>query len=156
MSIPRHKSPTSQDPYEWSVEDVIDSLCSPHGLLSLTHPNCRAAPDFANVLRDNDITGAMLLTEVDRDLLRSDFGVKSAGKRGAVIDIINHLRSISQKYIDVCQRNAAVSFAAGHGGQSNFDHASAYGVSTNSHALPAFPRAVPSNFFATRRNLRCG
>ena len=126
-SIPRHRSPSSQDPWDWDVEDVVECLCSTHGLLSLNNPFCRLAPDFAIVLRENDVTGVTLLTEVNRDVLRSDLGVKSIGKRGAIIRTIEHLRNISPRYIDICQSNAATSFAVENRRQYGLGNAPAHG-----------------------------
>ena len=126
-SIPRHRSPSSQDPWDWDVEDVVECLCSPYGLLNLNNPFCRLAPDFATVLRENDVTGATLLTEIDRDVLRSDLGVKSIGKRGAIIRTIEYLRSISPRYIDICQSNAATSLVVGHRRQSGIGNTPTHG-----------------------------
>ena len=88
------------DPWNWSVTDVqqffreraADYVADmPHGRLPPLAP-------FLNALHGNDVSGAILLTTVDANSLREDFGLTSLGVRGTVIRCITKLRRHSVVY----------------------------------------------------------
>lgn len=86
------------DPSKWSVEQVcrffkddaqrlLDGI--PHS------PPLPALLPFLQALRDNDVSGFVLLTSVTTGDLRDDFGIKSFGQRSSILHCINILRERS-------------------------------------------------------------
>ncbi|RJE20014.1 SNF2 family helicase ATPase [Aspergillus sclerotialis] len=90
------------DPFDWTVEEVIDFLChSPETPWSQSAKTPRPDPALFEVsLRENDISGEVLLNDVDKDELRNDLGVKSLGQRSSMIRARDYLRERSLKYQD--------------------------------------------------------
>ena len=86
------------DPYEWGVDEVVQALCSPNGLLGQkvkTHD----LPKIERDLRANDVDGEVLLSELIKDeCLRNDLGIHSIGQLRAFKNIIRGLRDQSRKW----------------------------------------------------------
>ncbi len=100
-----------QDPWEWTVDQVIDALTDNDSQLlrsntSLSLPNSHI---LANVLRQNDVNGLALLTLVTTDCLRDELGIKSLGHRAAIIQLIRQLQDTSPKFQEQAQRSARLS-----------------------------------------------
>ena len=96
-------------------------------LLSLPDPNI-----FARILRENDVTGLAILTEVNTHCLRDELGIKSLGHRAAINHLIRQLQEMSTTYQEQSQRSARLS-SVGLGSQ----------VGSPCFATPSFaPRAV--------------
>lgn len=53
---------------------------------------------FGHALRENMITGEVLLTDVDKETLRDDLGLKALGHRSSILQAIRYLRQSSLKY----------------------------------------------------------
>ena len=64
---------------------------------------------LAKVLRENDVTGLALLTEVTTHCLRDELGIKSLGHRASINHLIRQLQQISPKYQEQTQRSASLS-----------------------------------------------
>jgi SNF2 family DNA or RNA helicase len=86
------------DPWDWSVDQVVQDFCR------LGRPVWSSATDhlpdrafLEQELRDNDVTGEVVLSAVTNDVLRNDLNIKSMGQRHAILKGINHLRLRSQK-----------------------------------------------------------
>ena len=95
-----------QDPWYWTVEQVVFALTDDEGQLlksnaSLSMPN---AEIFANTLRENEVNGLALLTQVNTVSLRDELGIKSFFQRGAIDDLIGQLQDLSPKFHERAQR----------------------------------------------------
>ena len=95
-----------QDPWYWTVEQVVFALTDDDGQLrksnaSLSMPN---AEIFANTLRENEVNGLALLTQVNTVSLRDELGIKSFYQRGAIDDLIGQLQDLSPKFHERAQR----------------------------------------------------
>ena len=94
-------SPTLlEDPWDWSVEQVIFALTDPESFLlktnsTLSLPN---STKLANILRENDVNGLALLHEVQANSLRDDMGIKSMSHRASINHLIRLIQGMSQKY----------------------------------------------------------
>jgi len=88
------------DPWGWGVAEVQHFFRADAVHLLNDRPAAQLpeANSFLQTLKDNDVNGASLLTEIDTSVLRDDFGVSSFRARGAVLHCIRKLRSLSQGY----------------------------------------------------------
>ena len=89
------------DPVDWSLEEVVGFLChtehAPWSQSSTKSP--RPDPIFLEAsLRENLITGEVLLNDVDKETLREDLGLKALGHRSSLLMAIRFLRRNSRKY----------------------------------------------------------
>ncbi|OGM50258.1 SNF2 family helicase/ATPase [Aspergillus bombycis] len=89
------------DPVDWSVDDVVQFLChNPHTPWSQSVSGA-PRPDptsFEAALRDNLITGEVLLNDVDKSALRDDLGLRALGHRSSMLTAIRYLQGRSLKY----------------------------------------------------------
>ena len=101
-----------EDPWEWSVEQVIDAVCYHKGSLMvgidtselvLTNPQA-----FEQQLRENSVRGLTFLKDVDRASLRDDLLMQNLGDRSSVLHLIQILRRKSPKYKNYLHEEAAV------------------------------------------------
>ncbi|KAI5285406.1 hypothetical protein KEM52_002456, partial [Ascosphaera acerosa] len=90
----------SQDPYTWSVDQVVAYFCA-SPFASAFQPADMAL--LATTLRQNDISGDVLLTDVDKETLRTDFGVRSFGLRARIHRAILAMRAASPAYAEYVQ-----------------------------------------------------
>ena len=86
------------DPYTWSVGQVVDALCNPEAIWSGAAAPSALPEKFKNLLTDNDINGAALLDDVGDVELANDLGLKSLGHRSLIKRAILQLRSESAIY----------------------------------------------------------
>jgi SNF2 family DNA or RNA helicase len=91
----------TDDPWDWSVDQVVGELCR----VGSNRPSWSSPTDhlpdpvvLEQELRDNDVTGEVVLTGVTNDVLRNDLNIKSMGQRHAIQKGIHHLRLRSQKF----------------------------------------------------------
>ncbi|KAF7719589.1 Uncharacterized protein PECH_005486 [Penicillium ucsense] len=90
----------ASDPIDWDVAGVVAFLCNPREAPwaeSTTAPR----PDLTALeaaLRDNEVTGEVLLNDVDSQALKDDFSIKPLGHRSSVLRAINWLQARSPKY----------------------------------------------------------
>ncbi|KAE8164187.1 hypothetical protein BDV40DRAFT_119947 [Aspergillus tamarii] len=89
------------DPVDWSVDEVVQFLChNPHTPWSQSVSGA-PRPDptsFEAALRDNLITGEVLLNDVDKSALRDDLGLRALGHRSSMLTAIRYLQEHSLKY----------------------------------------------------------
>lgn len=97
---------TADDPWDWSLDRVVQELCTSNrswqprsALLAIPDPD-----SFERALREQEVTGSVLLHDVDDNLLRNDFGLKALGRRSFVLSGIEELRVKSPRYQDYVQR----------------------------------------------------
>ncbi len=92
---------SNADPFDWTVDEVVNFLCrNPEtpwskSISSAPRPN---PASFENALRDNLITGEVLLQDVDKDVLKDDLGLKAVGHRGSIMRAIGFLQQRSSKF----------------------------------------------------------
>ena len=85
------------DPLDWTVDQVVAFLC--HSPATWSDPSLRPDPVFfEHILRENLVTGMVLLNDVDKEVLRDDLGLRALGNRSAALTVIHHLRKLSEKY----------------------------------------------------------
>ena len=118
------------DPWDWTVEQVVFELTDPQSsLLRLTGP--LALPDpyqLAQVLRQNDVNGLALLTEVNTTSIKEELGIKSLAHRASINVLVRSLQHRSPKYREnhpisggpssISVESRATSFV---GGQQDYD-----------------------------------
>ena len=100
-----------QDPWDWTVEQVVFALTDHHSLLRRNNAQL-SLPDasvFAETLREKDVTGLALLTEVTTHCLRDELGIKSLGHRAAINHLIRQLQGISSKFQEQAAHSARLS-----------------------------------------------
>ncbi|KAK7615236.1 hypothetical protein JOL62DRAFT_146314 [Phyllosticta paracitricarpa] len=87
------------DPWDWSVDQVVEALCHQTKWWRDGNPNITLpeASPLETALRDNEINGFTLLSYVDDQIMKSDFGLKTA-RRAATRWAIRSLRERSPKY----------------------------------------------------------
>ena len=90
------------DPWDWSVEDVVNAFCNPESQLRRAHSSGSFPDDalLAGKIRDLDVTGLALLKKVDGNCLKNDFGIKSMGHLAILEELIEVLQHESAKYQD--------------------------------------------------------
>ena len=99
---------SAQDPWDWTVEQVVFALTDHHSPLRRDNAQLSLPDDsvFAKVLRENDVTGLALLTEVTANCLRDELGIKSLGHRAAINYLIRQLQDRSSKFQEQNVRSA--------------------------------------------------
>ncbi|EDN05403.1 predicted protein [Histoplasma mississippiense (nom. inval.)] len=91
------------DPFEWSIDQVIAHLChssAPWARSSLPRPD---STTLETSLRENDVTGEILLTEINKVTLAQDLGLKSLGQRATIFRAVEELQKRSRKYAEYTQ-----------------------------------------------------
>jgi hypothetical protein len=96
---------TADDPWDWSLDRVVQELCTTNRswqprstLLAIPDPD-----SLERALREQEVTGSVLLLNIDDNLLRNDFGLKALGRRCFVLSGIEELRLKSARYQDYVQ-----------------------------------------------------
>ncbi|GKZ33644.1 hypothetical protein AbraIFM66950_003670 [Aspergillus brasiliensis] len=91
----------SGDPLDWTVDEVVQFLCrnpqTPWSRSSSRAPR----PDpitFEATLRENEITGEVLMHDVDKETLREDLGVRALGHRSSILMAIRYIQRKSLKF----------------------------------------------------------
>ncbi|EAW12570.1 putative SNF2 family helicase/ATPase [Aspergillus clavatus NRRL 1] len=89
------------DPIDWTVNEVVAFLChnpqTPWSQSTTQAPRPNPA-QFEAALRENLITGEVLLHDVDKETLREELGLKAIGHRSSMLMAIRYLQRRSQKY----------------------------------------------------------
>lgn len=99
---------TNSDPWDWTIDEVVQEFCYARTIWRTGHPNARL-PDpvlFERLLRENDVEGSTVLTDLGHGELKDDFGIKSLGQRSVLIWGIGQLRNRSEKYLANQQSSA--------------------------------------------------
>ncbi|OOF92179.1 hypothetical protein ASPCADRAFT_55923, partial [Aspergillus carbonarius ITEM 5010] len=93
----------SEDPLDWTVDEVVQFLCrnpqTPWARSSSRAPRPNPVT-FEATLRENEITGEVLLHDVDKETLREDLGLRALGHRSCVLMAIRYLQRNSPKFQD--------------------------------------------------------
>ncbi|KLJ12965.1 hypothetical protein EMPG_12064 [Blastomyces silverae] len=91
------------DPFDWSIDQVVANLClssAPWTRSSLPRLDLTT---LETALRENDVTGEILLTEINRATLAQDLGLKSLGQRATIFRAVEYLQNLSRKYAEYSQ-----------------------------------------------------
>ncbi|KFY12905.1 hypothetical protein V492_03592 [Pseudogymnoascus sp. VKM F-4246] len=99
-----------EDPWAWDTDRVVRELCTenrswPPLLATQLLPDAKQLE--AN-LREQEIDGPWLMTEISNQTLRDDFGLvgpRSIKYRATILHAISHFRGKSQQYADFVQQN---------------------------------------------------
>ncbi|KAL4942626.1 hypothetical protein BDV06DRAFT_158737 [Aspergillus oleicola] len=92
---------SNEDPLDWTVDDVVKFLCQNPETPWSNSKSKIPRPDpfcFETSLRNNFITGEVLLQDVDKEALRDDLGLKALGHRSSMMLAIRFLQQRSQKF----------------------------------------------------------
>lgn len=98
-SIEGSSSPI-QDPWDWTVDQVIFAFTDPRSPLLTSNPSL-SLPDpheFADILRKDGTTGHALFCEMKENDLRDELGIKSRGHRASINHMIRLLQDRSAQY----------------------------------------------------------
>lgn len=126
------------DPWTWSVERVVQELCTANRSWQprTTTASVHDPTLLESVLREHEITGSVLLLDVDRDVLR-DFGINKLGRISYLLGAIKELRLKSALYQEDLQTQLVLNGVASsvpstpgvpHAvAQVRFDHSSPFG-----------------------------
>ena len=89
-----------QDPWDWSVDEVVFAVThSSSQLLKSNKSLSLPKPDtLSDILRENDVNGLALLTEVNGASLRNELGIRSMSHRASINYLIRQLQDQSTKY----------------------------------------------------------
>src|SRR5437762_4607075 len=90
----------SDDPFDWGTDRLVREFCSENRSWSLPALHSRL-PDpvaFEAVLRENELDGYTLLTDVSPEDLINIYGLKSHLRRKVVKDAMAQLRRRSPKF----------------------------------------------------------
>lgn len=89
------------DPADWDVDAVVNFLCRGTAVWSQATNAPRPDPSMLETgLRDNLVTGSVLLNHVNNETLRVDLGLKPLGYRSNLLTAIDYLQQRSPKYQD--------------------------------------------------------
>ena len=133
--------PTVQDPWDWTVEDVVTALTSSEGLLRQINPHYSSdSTRLVNFIRDQKIWGSVLLRRVDDGFLEQKMGLAAVGDRVAVLDTVAELQDQSPKFSNYQMKQASRTVPSSYGPSSNFgDSRSAYQQQINHFGHPMMP-----------------
>ncbi|PLB43170.1 hypothetical protein P170DRAFT_418954 [Aspergillus steynii IBT 23096] len=91
----------SSDPLDWTVDEVVGFLChnpdQPWSQSATRGPRPDPA-SFETALRDNFVTGEVLLHDVNKTELREDLGLKTLGHVSSMLRAIRFLQDNSLKF----------------------------------------------------------
>ncbi|KAL2865644.1 putative SNF2 family helicase/ATPase [Aspergillus lucknowensis] len=94
-------SSNANDPLDWTVDEVVNFLCH-NPQTPWSHSSSRVPrPDptsFEVSLRENFVTGEILLRDVDKNALRDDLGLRALGHRSCIMLAIRYLQLQSLKF----------------------------------------------------------
>ena len=88
------------DPWDWEVDRVVQELCSTNrswqprsSSMTISDP-----ASLEKALRQHEVTGSVLLVDVDDGVMKDDFGLRVLGRRAFVRFAITALRLQSAQY----------------------------------------------------------
>ncbi|MCJ1394694.1 hypothetical protein MMC18_007574 [Xylographa bjoerkii] len=133
--------PTAQDPWDWTVEDVVNALTSSEGLLRQLNPHYSSDPtSLIQFIRDQEIWGSVLLRRVDDAFLEQKMGLAAVGHRVAVLDTVAELQDQSQKFLNYQMKQASRAVPSSYGPHSSFgENRSTYQPQSNGFLHPMMP-----------------
>lgn len=99
-------APSSTDPWEWTVDEVVAALCHPTSPFR-SRSNSQVLPNatfLEKKLREHCIEGCSLLTDINNTSLKEDLGISALGHRGHIKREVQRLRLDSPRYLDYLNR----------------------------------------------------
>jgi hypothetical protein len=110
-----------EDPWDWTIDEVVNEFCKVRN--TWTDSGRYTLPDptkLEEVLRENDVDGIILLSEIGQNELKADFEIKSIGQRSKIIWSIQQLRQRSIKWRTHCHDSLNKKTALLSGGQTPY------------------------------------
>ncbi|KAF4636000.1 hypothetical protein G7Y89_g2097 [Cudoniella acicularis] len=110
----------SDDPWNWSIDRVVQELCTENRSWQ-PRSSATLKPDPAKLektLRDQEVTGEVLLQYVDDEFLKTDLEIKVLGRRAFIHGAIAELKLMSPKYQLYRERDHPLSGASSYVPQS--------------------------------------
>ncbi|SZF01371.1 unnamed protein product [Blumeria hordei] len=102
----------TEDPWDWDVDRVVQELCTTNRSWqpqSLAMPSISDPKSLERILREQEVTGCVILEDIDMNVLKEDFGIKALGRRSFIMSAIAQLRKKSLKYnAQVSQRSSNI------------------------------------------------
>ncbi|KAF2028977.1 hypothetical protein EK21DRAFT_29404, partial [Setomelanomma holmii] len=92
---------TTDDPWSWTVNDLIAELCHSKQLYQAANVTAENTPDGVTLedqLREQHVTGATFLSAVNSNTIRTELGIPNLGQRLALVSVIKLLRGRSNGY----------------------------------------------------------
>ncbi|KHJ35427.1 putative snf2 family helicase snf2 family helicase atpase [Erysiphe necator] len=89
------------DPWNWNVDRVVQELCTTNRTWQPQSPAMPLISDpesLAAILRDQEVTGSVLLKEINMSVLKNEFGIRALGRRSFIMSAIDQFRSRSLLY----------------------------------------------------------
>ncbi|KAF2490526.1 hypothetical protein BU16DRAFT_156303 [Lophium mytilinum] len=137
-----------KDPWHWSVDEVVDALCSSKDIYDEAGCNNATLPDltaFGQQLRNEEVNGWTLLTGMDASVLKEDFQIKALGHRRTLLETIKYLQGKSVIYRQKNPTQFPITFDTGfHTPGSGYLPGRAPSIQSPpiyyQGALPAFPK----------------
>jgi hypothetical protein len=133
------------DPWDWSIDRIVREFTT-NDRSWQPHTPVMATPEpiqFEKALRENDVTGSVLLLEVNDSVMKDEFGIRSLGQRAFVRCGIEALRLRSVKYQAHIQKDQPLRIAA-----SQQSHSAQDFLQLLRAAIPGFPAEQPGMFIA--------
>ncbi|KAI1004453.1 hypothetical protein K3495_g3760 [Podosphaera aphanis] len=91
----------TSDPWDWDVDRVVQELCTTNRTWQPLSPAMLTISDpisLEAVLREQEVNGAVILGELNMNILKDDFGIKALGRRSFIMSAVDQFRSRSSKY----------------------------------------------------------
>ena len=113
------------DPWNWSIDRVVQELCTSNrswqpGLTTTSMPD----PELLEkALRENEVSGSVLLIDVDDNVMRQDFGLRVLAQRTFLRDGIAELRLKSAQCQLYMQKHHPMSTVSSQISRGLFDFA---------------------------------
>ena len=98
----------NNDPYDWDNDRLVKELCTGDRTWESTSSSGSLnLENFASKLREHEVDGACMLTDISEAELKEDLGLVKIGHRSYVRRAITELRAMSIKYSDYIQKHPA-------------------------------------------------
>ncbi|RDW78446.1 hypothetical protein BP5796_06298 [Coleophoma crateriformis] len=128
------------DPWDWETDRIVQELCTNERSWQHRRGKMPDAMAFEAALRGQDITGDILLVELNDAVMKEDLGLKAIQGRAFVRGAIEELRARSLKYQDWWEKHDPINVG------------SYYSRSMQEHSLPQLSKPAPRTGLATSPN----
>ncbi|KAL9579201.1 MAG: hypothetical protein Q9212_005243 [Teloschistes hypoglaucus] len=91
-----------EDPWDWTIDRVVAALCDDHAGYRVVCKPEDCLPEAAwleQMIREHCISGRSLLTALDYETLREEFGIRALGPRAIIVQEIRRLKIGSRQWV---------------------------------------------------------